>query len=353
VDWQLGKFLAAMQVPFPELTELVFSSNGETLPVIPDSFLGGSAPRLRHFELDGIPFPGLPNMLMSATHLVCLRLSNIPQSGYISPEAMVALLSVLSSLNFLELEFQFPQSRPDWETRRPHPAKRSVIPALDVFRFKGVIEYLEDLVTFIDAPQLNRLYVTSFNQMVFDTPRLTQFINCTPTLREFDVANMYFDGSTAGVELQHRTFCDFRIEISCPEPDRQLSSVARVCNSFLPPLSMVEDLYIEQECSQPIWENVAIENTLWLELLLAFAAVKNLYLSKEFAPDIASALQELVGARITKELPSLQNIFVEKLRVEPSGSLQENIWQFAGARRQSGHPITISDWDRDSELKSM
>ena len=113
-DQQLDKVLAAMQVPFPQLTWLNLTSNGETPPVVPDSFLGGSAhPHLRHFELDGIPFPGLPKLHLSAAHLVCLFLSNIPHSGYISPEAMATLLSVLSSLYTLILEFQSPQSRPD------------------------------------------------------------------------------------------------------------------------------------------------------------------------------------------------------------------------------------------------
>jgi len=49
--------------------------------------------------------------------------------------------------------------------------------------------------------------------------------------------------------------------------------------------------------------------------------VKNLYSSKNAAPSITAALQELIGARITDVLPSLQNIFVERLRVEPSGPL--------------------------------
>src|SRR6266446_148911 len=95
-DLHLDKVLAAMQLPFPDLTWLRLFSYGETPPVAPDSFLGGSAPRLRFFELDGIPFPGLPNLLLSTTHLVHLNLSNIPHSGYISPEAMATLLSVLS-----------------------------------------------------------------------------------------------------------------------------------------------------------------------------------------------------------------------------------------------------------------
>ncbi len=78
-DRQVDKVSRAMQVPFPQLTELRLFSNGETPPVVPDSFLGGSAPLLRHSELWGIPFPGLP-MHLSATHLVtlCFLISLIP-----------------------------------------------------------------------------------------------------------------------------------------------------------------------------------------------------------------------------------------------------------------------------------
>ncbi len=145
-DQQLDKVLAAMQVPFPQLTRLRLISFCEAPPVVPDSFLGGSAPHLRIFQLTGIPFPGLPKLHLSAAHLVRLWLFNIPHSGYISPEAMAALLSVLSSLQRLYLQFQSPRSRPDWESRRLPPSKRSVIPALTYFSFKGVIEYLEDSV---------------------------------------------------------------------------------------------------------------------------------------------------------------------------------------------------------------
>ena len=100
-----------MQVPFPELTVLQLFSEPEAeaeTPVIPDSFLGGSAPRLQVFNLTCTPYPGLPKLLLSATHLVNLSLYGIPHSGYISPEAMVALLPVLSSLETLSLGFLFP-----------------------------------------------------------------------------------------------------------------------------------------------------------------------------------------------------------------------------------------------------
>ena len=42
-DWQLEEVLAAMQVPFPGLTDLRLFSGGETPPAIPNSFLSGSA----------------------------------------------------------------------------------------------------------------------------------------------------------------------------------------------------------------------------------------------------------------------------------------------------------------------
>jgi hypothetical protein len=61
------------------------------------------------------------------------------------------------------------------------------------------------------------------------------------------------------------------------------ASIEQVCNS-LHPLSTVEDLYIKHQYLQLVWKDDAIENTLWLQLLLPFTAVKNLYLSKEFAP---------------------------------------------------------------------
>jgi hypothetical protein len=346
--WQFDEVLARMQVSFPELTNLQLISNGKTAPVIPDSFLDGSAPRLQYVDLSGIPFPGLPRLLLSATHLVYLRLTNIPHSGYISPEEMVAPLSVLSSLRKLYIQFQSSQSRPGWETRRPTPSKRSILPALYRFRFEGVTEYLEDLVTFINAPQLKTFNITFFDRIDFDCPRLAQFIHCTPTLTALNEAHVQVDSSTVSVKLRYRSsksgFDDHLINISCR--DLLLSSI---CNSSLHSLSTVEDLYIEHQRLPLFWGDGAIENTLWLQFLHPFTAVKNLYLSSVLAPYIGAALQDLVGARITGVLPSLQNIFVEGLQVEPSGHLRENIGQFVAARRLSGHPMAISVWNRDSD----
>ena len=259
----------------------------------------------------------------------------------------------MSSLDTLLLGFRSPESRPDWGSRRPLPSRRSVLPALDRFHFKGVTEYFEDLVARINTPKLRYANMTFFNQIDFDCPRLAQFINCTPTLRGRDEAHVQFRDSNANIALRHRTsdpdYDDLSIYVLCEEPDWQLSSIEQVCNSL--PLSLVEDLYIEPDpYLELVWENDAIENTLWLEVLVSFITVKNLYLSKEFAPGIAAALRELVSGRITEVLPSLQNIFVKGL--EPSGPFQENLGQFIVSRQLSGHPIVLSVWDEDSNMKS-
>ena len=67
-------FLAAMQRPFAELTDLIIFSSDEMVPVDPDSFLGGYVPRLEELVLDRISFPGLPKLILSASHLLYLML---------------------------------------------------------------------------------------------------------------------------------------------------------------------------------------------------------------------------------------------------------------------------------------
>jgi hypothetical protein len=345
-SWQLEHVSATMQVPFPELTDLQLFLDGSRPAIpIPASFLGGSAPSLRYFGLSGILFPGLTKLLFSATtHLVKLRLVDIPHSGYISPEEIVALLSALPSLDTLFLEFQSPRLPFGWQSRILPPTKRSILPALNKFRFKGVPEYLEELLARIDAPQLNSMRIFRFD---FDCPRLARFIDRTPALRALDEARVIFGDVCACVKLGYRTFHsglnDFRIEIVGKNIHWQLPPIVQLCNSPLPPLSTVEDLYIEHKYSHKFLGDDAIESTLWLQLLLPFTMVGNLYLSRESAPGIAAALQELVEDGITEVLPSLQNIFVEGL--EESGPVPENIGRFVAARQLSENPVTISDWN--------
>ena len=346
----IEKLCTAMQVPFPKLNVLYLSLGGLKLsyvPVLPESFLGGSAPRLRFFSLNAIPFPALPKLLFSATHLVNLWLLNIPHSGYISPEAMAACLSMLTNLKAFRLEFESPQSCPGQETRFPPPVTRSVLPALVYFSFKGVNEYLEDLVSRIDVPRLYSLWISLFNDIHFDTLELNQFISRTPTLEAYNEAHLTFYSREALVRLQSEG-PDYRVVqviILCQVSDWQLSSLAQISTLSLHLFLTMEDLYIYEDLDSPSDWKDDIENTEWFDLLLPFTAVKNLYLCKKFAPRIAPALQELTGRRTAEVLPALKKLFLEGFR--PSEPVQEGIAQFISARQLTNHTIAVSLWDRD------
>jgi hypothetical protein len=335
---------AAMLKPFPELTDLrldMFAYNRPG-PILPASFL---APRLRSLEFSGIPFPGLPKLLLSATHLVDLYLDNIPRSGYIPPEAMANSLSALISLESLHLHFLYPRPRPALESRRPPPPPltRSILPSLTKVRFKGASEYLEEILARIDAPRLSELRITFFNQIIFDTPQLILFISRRPILREPRMGHIAFNSKAVTVRFpsQISDYGVFSVEIPCTASEWQLLSLEQLCTSSLPPVSTLKDLYIFEETHwRPRWR---VENTLWLDLLRSFVAVKNLYLSEKFVPRIAPALQELVGARTAEVLPTLENIFL--MGFQPSGPLHEGIERFVAERQLTNRHVTVSCWD--------
>ena len=345
---QWEKFMAAMSHPFPELTHLRLKSQDdqETPSDAPHSFLGGCTPNLRFLWLEHIPFPGLPNLLLSTTDLVDLRLWEIPHSGYISPDAMASCLSALTRLERLDLEFDSPLSRPDLEIQRPRSSTRFVLPALTRFWFRGASEYLDDLVARIDAPILQGFFIGFFHQLTFDTPHLAQFISRTPAFRLNNRSQMlcFSDWGASVIFLRAGTSERvLQLGVLCGQSDWQLSSLAQVCTSSIPH-TFVEDLSVlEETLSPPGWQD-NVENSQWLELLHPFTAVKNLYLSKELAPRIAPSLQGLAGRRATEALPALQKLFLEETR--PSKLVKKAIGKFVAARRRYKHPITISQWER-------
>jgi F-box-like len=293
------KVLPLMQKPFPILTDLNLRyTDGMASSVIPDSFLGGSAPRLRKLNLQGIPFPGLPNLLLSATDLVHLELYEIPDSGYISPDAMVTCISTSTRLELLKLSFESPRPRPEWERRRTSSSTRALLPSLTRFTFNGVSEYLEDIVDKIDAPLLDRLRIRFFHQPIFDTPRLAQFISRVPKLKTCNEARLRLGSWHAFVKVlslsisKTTTNASLLLEDWHAQQDFQLSPLVQFCTSSLPQalIPTVEGLVIVgSNFSRPPGQD-GIDPSLWRELLQPFTAVKDLYLSREVVPRIALVL---------------------------------------------------------------
>ena len=342
------RFAAVTQAPFPVLTHLDLQSDADRAPVLSNSFLDGSTPRLRTLRLRSILFPSLGKLLLLATNLIELWLSDIPHSGYISPETMVTCLSTLTRLESLYLGFHSHRSRPERATRHPPPPTRTLLRALTNFQFKGVSEYLEDIAVRIDAPLLHVVQITFFNQLVFDVSQFSKFIGRTEKLRTLDRADLFFRYRSVWMGLYpptnpgaDRTL--LAIGVLCGELEWQVSALTQVCNLSLPLLSTLGCLDINifgfESLGRGNWRH-HMESAQWAELLQSFSAVKSLHIHENMG-FVCMALGDLAGAAgVIDILPVLQTIFMGH-QTGFSGWNSHDLKRFTAARQSSGHPVTI------------
>jgi hypothetical protein len=210
----LERLVGAMHEPLPALTEFYLRSTDKSAPVLPETFLGGSAPHcLKWFNLWGIPFPSFPKFILSATHIVVLALIDIPRSGYISPDAMVTCLAMLPNLKCLYLVFRSPLSRP-LQVGSP-PLTCAVLPALATLDFKGASEYFEDFLARTHIPLLKLLQMQLFVGLIFDIPSIHRFIDRTEGLRPLGHAWVMFDSKMIRIDIGLPT--RIQLEILCEE----------------------------------------------------------------------------------------------------------------------------------------
>ncbi|KAI0293315.1 hypothetical protein B0F90DRAFT_1822158 [Multifurca ochricompacta] len=248
----------------------------------------------------------LPKFLLLTKDLVDLTLVEIPSAGYFSPESLVTSLSGMTQLEILDIGFTSPSSRPN---RRSLPSlRRAVLSSLTRFSFRGISEYLEDLVAGIEAPALDCLIVTLFNQLSFDVPQLHQFISRAENLRVPSRAEL--KSSKNGVSILFQlartdTPRDLSLRIACKPLDWQVSSIAEICNQSSTLFSRVEVLNIHGDYRQPARrEEIGVPE--WLELFRPFTAVRSLYVSVSLGPLVAHALEDAADGPVMEVLPALQ-----------------------------------------------
>ncbi|KAH9171723.1 hypothetical protein EDB89DRAFT_2070494 [Lactarius sanguifluus] len=324
---QLAHMAMVMQEPFTVLTHLYIHSSDKII-------------------LSGIPYPPLPILLLSASGLIELSLHKIPSTGYISPKAMVMGLAAVPRLESLLIEFQLP-IRPNQVHLPPSPVARTVLPALTSFEFQGASEYLEDLVSQIDSPRLDRILMVYLNQLVdFQVAQLSRFIHRSvgPKLTRFGHAEVGFFGDWVAFDYPHVNHpkwyaCHASTVISCKGIDWQVSHMAQVLSHFPATLSNVVHLKL---AAQPN-EGRRVEHTddvEWLNLLRQFSAVQMLHVSQELVGCIALVLEDVAAGMVAEVLPSLDSIWLV-------GQPPSSIGTFVAARQLSGHPVTVSDTETE------
>jgi len=187
----------------------------------------------------------------------------------------------------------------------------------------------------------------------FDIPQLHRFLGHAEEFKTFDHADVLISNHSIQLSLypkigvvagNHRRLLE--LQINCGELDWQLSSLAQVCSPPFPLISTLEELEIREYeyddyLTSSHWK-IDMENTQWLELLDAFTALKNLYLTHGIAQRVCGAFQELSGERATEVLPTLRNLFVGGfLSLQP---IQEAMVPFVAARQLSGHLMVVDRW---------
>ena len=347
--------LATVNEPFPALIELeLVSIMVDPLahaPRLSHSSLGGSFPRLRSLTLCGISIRAIGNLLLSTRDLVTLTLGCCPPSGYISPEAMVTILSELTKLESFHLSFEIPQFPIYGGNRRPPVPTRVVLPALVTFAFDGHSSYLADMVSRIDAPlDCISLTVNIFDrsQLEFDFPLLRDFIWRTKLLDAPHRADTSFKDHDSMISLFQRKggvdFKVFSLEIPCYALIPRLLTLAQACSFLSLPFADLEHLSLCKYNSDLLslrWRN-EVQNAHLMEFIRPFVAVKDLVLEGPVVFSVASALQELVGERVTETLPALQTIFLQGPAPAPEG-----IGKFIALRELCGRPVVVhqQEWE--------
>ena len=322
-----------MQEPFPALTHLRFESvEFVAMPTLPGSFLGGSAPLLRTIYMDGIPFPAAPTLLLSAHDLVYVHLRNIPPTGYIPPEVMIAGLAALPRLKQLIFGFESRMSYPD-RMRLP-PVTRTVLPALTSFCFDGLFEYFEDLVAQIDTPELNCLQIKYLDQhevIDLQIPELCKFIERSEKPKRFRRAGLLIEPGTVLIGL-HLGESSFRLAI-------QEETICQVVSQLSAMLSDVDCLFINSDSMEG--DDELIGNGIrWLELFRPFTSVKALSVDDKISRHILFVLNNIAWESAAEVLPALELLCLEN---EPVKFVKK----FVATRQNVGRPVTFINEERE------
>ena len=333
---QSETLLPLMQESFPALTNLQIESPSRDEPplLLPDLLLGGCAPHLRFLSLQSVSFPALPNLLLSASHLVYLYLCGIP-SGYF-PLEMVTALSALTKLESMRLVFVYTDSDSDLRDPPSLPLKRSVLPALKVLELQGDGECLDDFVARIDVPSVIYLKIVFDDRPFFvvDFFHLPQFIGRVEKFRTLNHAELElgYHAMDVTLSLQDSQPGTLQLNFLCDTAGPLSSLMA--CNTSLLPLSNIEYFGIStRDSNRDSQSEFYMEDPLWLDVLRQFSAAKSLFLgSMHIVPPVAFTLKQVTEEGMTDVLPAIQKLSIYNSRSLQSGPVREAIEQFVAAR---------------------
>jgi F-box-like len=309
----LEKLTTVAQKQFPVLECLELVGEPDEEPILPIEFLVGPFPSLRILRVTRVAFPALEHFLPFAKNLVSLHLETLP--AYPTLTALRNLFPGMTHLEELYLHFHSPISRLISESGGNNPANappcRAVLPGLKFVEFCGTSEDLECLSSSIEAPVLQDIKITFFNQAtIFDTSQFVQFLSHTETQRSQDSAKLHCSESDISVAFFQQTRHQMTLRVRCMSLDWQLSCMAEICANLFPIVSDVRHLDIDASFPFPS-EHDDMDPLPLLELFRPFSKVKRLFLSEAVALYVKYALKQDVAMEVLPNAREMEVIAPE------------------------------------------
>ena len=337
---------------FPELESFEIGSGGcphrgPDDMELPETFLLGSASRLRRLNLQDAEPRYLSALLSTATGLVDLSLTiKIPLSPLTEEsliQSLIANLQRMPCLRRLELGVSYPlfyqALMGDGHTPLlPSPTGDIVpLPNLMELVLTGEHIYLEALVATLAAPSLRYLNAdfTDATHRVH-IPHLCRLI-CDAE-HQFRLVHMDFSNYelriTAETHSKSVHAQPFRISIPGPR------SLEEIGNMLSGPLATVEKLVIR-------WNGDGHHIAQWRGVLNHTRQVKLLQVSWQVARDVAKSFQQDDQEPDVSLLPTLEQVKMDMSRFRPQeqGAIPDAFGPLIAAWKKMGRPITLSHTD--------
>ena len=330
------KTRAQLLASFPVLEHLLLESSPPlpSPPTISVGFLGGSAPRLRHIRLTGVAFPTLPLLLLSTRDLVTLRLESVSKTGYFSPEMLSIGLSMTTRLEYLLIQFSPSLASREIGSTRPPLAVRATLPALTKFHFSGDRAYLDDLISRIDSPIMERFFRSS----ALETRQHSHF-TVHPSLHALADQSFLLWGdeifSVNEFRSLLRTANNVVFYISSENIDPK-ATLPHIFTQHAAHLYWVQRVDMKSFHPNSPWLNPDKRDSApWVDFFCHLLKVRVLEVAGVFVQIVESVLERLPEDMVQEVLPALKDLHIGKCQTP--GPFED----FAVSRRLSGYPISV------------
>ncbi|KAI0263409.1 hypothetical protein BC834DRAFT_887153 [Gloeopeniophorella convolvens] len=345
--WAMVDHVEMIEVAMPVLEDLAYECEEEEV-TLPDTFLGGYAPRLRTLHLGGFVIPAQLPFFLSATGLVCLRLFGRPHLGLL-PEQLLAYLDVMPQLETLIISNIIDSESPNPAPRRvmSSPSERVMLLKLTTFGFSGSDRYLDALLSQLDAPQLTNLTITILHTTYtssYKTPHLPSFIRRAANLKP-DMASVCYSevSMTVGVRALHQDVAMW-LQVGPlslePEVGWQVAEAKQISDDMSYILASVETLTLH---TTPTEAADVADPAIWRSLLACCRSVKLIVVPSTLSAPLANALTPETDEQVMDVLPALRELQVLcHGKDDRRGSIRLDAFgPFSAARRKADREVLI------------